>query len=182
MSYPRPMAVLLALVLAIGFTACSNSSTSTAPAANAPQASTPAAQPAAQPAASAGATTDKGFPHPCTLLTQKDAEEVAGPGATVKRESVDECDVQATQWDNVLSVKIEEVDLSTWDGGETMMKFDKTAKKVAGIGEDAYSYMDGNIVFKKGKASVTVIVSAYKGPKAKFDAAKYIAERVAAGL
>jgi hypothetical protein len=168
---------VFASVLALGLVACSGASTSTTPPAN----TAPASSPAAQPAANAG-TTDKGLPHPCTLLSQKDAEEVAGPGATLKRESVDECDIQATQWDNVLGVKIEEVDLSTWDGGETMMQFDKTAKKVAGIGESAYSFGDGNIVFKKGKAEVTVTIGAYKGPKAKADAAKYIAERVAAGL
>ena len=179
MSQSRSVVVLLASVLTIGLMACSNSSTSTTPAANAPQASSPAVQ----PAANAGAAADaKALPHPCTLLTQKDAEEVAGPGATLKHESSRECAVQATQWDNVAGVIIEELDANTWDGGETMMKFDKTAKKVAGIGEDAYTFGDGNIVFKKGKASVTVVVSAYKGPKAKFDAAKYLAEKVAAGL
>jgi len=81
-----------------------------------------------------------------------------------------------------IGVDIEPFDPSTWDGGKktTFVMFPKE-KSVSGIGEDAYTFM-GGIIFRKGKAKVTIITSAYLGTKPKPDIAKYIAEQVAARL
>jgi hypothetical protein len=54
-------------------------------------------------------------------------------------------------------------------------------KSVSGIGDDAYTFMEG-ITFRKGKANVNVTASAYTGPKPKAEVAKHIAELVAARL
>lgn len=62
------------------------------------------------------------------------------------------------------------------------MKFDKDAKKVDGIGDGGYTFGGGTIVFKKGNAEVSVITSTYEGAISKFDAAKIIAERIAAAM
>jgi hypothetical protein len=84
--------------------------------------------------------------------------------------------------DGTLAVDIEPLDPSTWDGGKTstFAMFPKE-KSVSGIGEDGYTFM-GGIIFRKGKAKVTVATSAYLGPKPKPDVAKYIAEQVASRL
>jgi hypothetical protein len=42
--------------------------------------------------------------------------------------------------------------------------------------------MGGNIVFAKGRAQVTVIVSTYNGPMPKLEAAQIIAAKVAGAL
>jgi hypothetical protein len=159
-----------------GLVACSGS--------KAPSDSTsPQGADAGKPAAAvATASSSKTPPHPCTFLTAQDAEAVLGAGATVKRESDSECSLDTpSPLGPSLGVKMEPVS-DTWDGGEMMMKFDKTARKVEGIGDSAYTFMGGSIVFKKGTVEVTVITTAYKGAMSQFDAAKLIAERVAAKM
>ncbi len=153
--------------------ACSGSSQPPAPAdSGSAKAATAAAS--VQPAAG----SPKGIPDPCALLTAQDSEAVLGAGATVKRNSEDSCILETPNpLGPVVEVKIEPAP-DTWDGGEMMMKFDKTAGKVEGLGDGAYSYSGGSIVIKKGAAQVSVITSAYKGAMSKFDAAKLIAERV----
>jgi hypothetical protein len=179
-------ALLLALTIAvIAAVGCSSSkpaaSDAAAPAASA--AGQPATgQPAASPAPS-GEKTDKGFPHPCTLLTPALAESVYGAGATIERNSIDDCMIKSPKpTGGVLSVKIEELDATTWDGGEMMKKFDKTVETIPGLGEGAYSYMGGSIIFRKGKAEISVITSAYDGPMPKLDAAKLVAGKVAGAM
>lgn len=86
------------------------------------------------------------------------------------------------QFDSVLEVKIEPLDASSWDGGKKLiLETHPKEKSLTGIGEDAYTFM-GGIIFRKGKAQVSVITTAYQGAKPKDEAAKYIAEKVAAGL
>ena len=74
------------------------------------------------------------------------------------------------------------IDPKDWDGYKksTFAMFPKE-KSVSGIGEDAYTFMEG-IVFHKGKVEVNVITGGYTGPKPKAEVAKYIAEQVAARL
>jgi hypothetical protein len=122
------------------------------------------------------------LPHPCTLLTTKDAEEVMGSGAKLTRDSETDCDLQDDTFGNILAVSIKPLDKDTWDGGEMMMTMDKEARKITDIGEGGYTFGGGTIVFKKGEAEVSVITSAYKGPKEKLEAAKIIGAKVAAAL
>jgi hypothetical protein len=172
MSDSRTLSIVLTCVLVIGAVGCSKSSP---PASDATQA-------ASTPAQAAATSSPAALPHACTLLTVKDAEDVLGPGAQVTRGSESTCALKDARSDSEIHVTIEELDRNTWDGGETMMTMDKDAKKVTGIGEGGYTYMGGNIVFAKGRAQVTVIVSAYQGPKPKFEAAEFIAKKVAGAL
>ncbi len=160
-------------VLAVALAACSGSSKAPSPADDGSAKSAATAT-----AARTAAASPKAIPDPCTLLTAQDAEAVLGTGANVKRNSVDSCILETPNpLGPVVEVKIEAVS-DTWDGGEMMMKFDKTAKKVDGLADGGYTYSGGSIVFKKGAAQVSVITSAYKGSMSKFDAAKLIADRV----
>ena len=107
-----------------------------------------------------------------------------GPGATLVRDSEDTCDLAGRNEFGLgptFSVKIAELP-DTWDGGDTMMAMDKDAKKLPDIGDGGYTYMGGSIVFKKGNAEVSVITSNDKGALSKFDAARLVAARVAAGM
>ncbi len=170
----RPMLVTASVcAVALGVFACSSS---TPPAgkssAGSPEASAPAAT-AAKPAVA---------PHGCTLLKAQDAEAVLGAGARLNRDSENSCILETPNpLGPVVEVKIERLS-DVWDAGETMMKFDKTARQLPEIGDGGYTYMGGSIVFKKGAWEVSVITSAYKGDKTQFDAAKLIAERVAAAM
>lgn len=169
--------LLIALMLAVVAAGCSKSTPATSGAEGAN-----AAAPA-QPPAAASAKTDEGLPHPCTLITQAVAEAVYGAGATIERDSVSACMIKSpSPRGGLLEVKIDELDTTTWDGGEMMAKFDKTVATVPGIGEGAYTYMGGSVVFRKGKAEVSVITSAYDGPMGKLDAAKFVAEKVAGAM
>ncbi len=173
----RRVLVVPCVLAVVALAACSSSSKAPSPAADA---SAKAGAPAA--AASTPADSSKPIPHPCTLLTPQDGEAVLGAGATVKRNSEDSCILETQNaLGPVVEVKIEAAP-DTWDGGEMMMKFDKTAKKVEGLGDGAYTYSGGSIVFKKGAAQVSVLTTAYKGAMSKFDAARLIAERVAAKM
>lgn len=172
MAHLRTLSIGLTCVLVIGSGACSKSAP---PASDTTQAASTPAQPPAGLSSAA-------LPHPCTLLTATDAEEVLGPGAQVTRDSESACSLKSAKADSEIEVKIEELDRNTWDGGETMMKFDKSAKKVTGIGESGYTFMGGSIVFAKGRAEVTVIMSVYKGPMPTFEAAQIIAKKVAGAL
>jgi hypothetical protein len=81
-----------------------------------------------------------------------------------------------------MAVAILPRDPATWDRTkQAVFAAFPTEKSLSGIGEDAYTYMDG-ITFRKGKAKVYVTAGAYTGPKPKADVAKYIAEQVAARL
>jgi hypothetical protein len=155
------------------FLACSKSTPSTLP---------NTAKSAVVPAAPV-ASTSVALPHPCTLLTAKDGEEVFGAGAQIKRNSETSCMIYgAKPADGAIAVEIEPLDPATWDGGKksTFAMFPKE-KSVSGIGEDGYTFMEG-IIFRKGKAKVTVTPSAYTGSKPKAEVAKYIAEQVATRL
>jgi hypothetical protein len=169
----RPFVAAMTCAAVIGLVACTKAAPSSGGAAE------PAAAAAVAPAAT---PSPNALPHACDLLTAKDAEAVLGPGATVTRDSEDTCDlVTPNPLGPTVSVKIEELS-DTWDGGDTMMAMDKDARKMPDIGEGGYTYMGGSIVFKKGKAEVSVITSNYKGALSKFDAAKLIAARVAAKM
>ena len=161
------------LVLAGSFLGCSKSTPSTP---------SNSAKPAAVPAANV-ASASSALPHPCTLLTAKDAEEAFGAGAQIKRDSDTTCMIYGAKVnDGALAVEIDPLDPSTWDGGKksTFAMFPKE-KSVSGIGEDGYTFM-GGIIFRKGNAKVSVTTSAYTGPKPKPEIATYIAQQVAARL
>jgi hypothetical protein len=170
----RPFAAAVTCAAVVSLAAC------TKPAPTSEGAAEPAATTAAEPAAT---PSSNALPHACDLLTAKDAEDVLGPGATVTRDSEDTCDLvtPSAPLGPTLSIKIEEL-TDTWDGGDTMMAMDKNVRKLPDIGEGGYTYAGGSIAFKKGKAEVSVIMSNYKGPLSKFDAAKLIATRVAAKM
>jgi len=174
MSIGRSLVALVLSVTATSLVGCSSPS---------PETSDPAATPAAEAAAkSAPEPSDALLPHGCDLLTAADAEAVLGPGAKLTRNSVVSCILETPKpIGPAIEVKIDELP-DTWDGGEMMMEFDKEARKVEGIGEGAYTFGGGTIVFKKGKAEVMVITSAYKGDMSKFDAAKLIAEKLVAKM
>jgi hypothetical protein len=165
--------VVLFLALALG--ACSKA------APRAPE-SAGAAEAAATPAVAATAAAAAPLPHPCTLLTAADVEEVLGAGASLTRDSESTCLLRSATADSQIGVKMAELDRDTWDGGEMMMTMDKDAKKLTDIGEGAYTYMGGNVVFAKGHAEVTVVMSLYKGSLPALDAAQIIAKKVAAAL
>jgi hypothetical protein len=156
------------------FLACSKSTPTTSP---------NSAKGGAAPAAPV-ASTSSGLPHPCTLLTAKDAEEVFGAGAQIKRDSDTSCHIEGANLitDGLIAVDIKLIDPAAWDGGKksTFAMFPKE-KSVSGIGDDAYTFMEG-IVFHKGKVEVSVVTAGYIGPKPKADIAKHIAEQVAARL
>jgi hypothetical protein len=79
-------------------------------------------------------------------------------------------------------VAIEPLDAARWERTkQAILASLPKEKSVSGIGEDAYTFMDG-IVFREGKAKVNVTVSAYTGPKPKAEVAQHIAELVAARL
>ena len=171
----RRLAVFAVTCLAgLSLVACSKPAPPAGGAAESGSAAT-ATQPAAAPAS-------KALPHACDLLTVKDAEAVFGQGAKLVRDSEDTCDLATpNEIGPSISVKIEELS-DTWDGGETMMTMDKEARKLPDIGEGGYTYMGGSIVFKKGKAEVSVITSNYRGPLSKLDAARLVATKVAAAM
>jgi len=54
-------------------------------------------------------------------------------------------------------------------------------RSVSGIGDDAYTFMDG-MVFLKGNVEVIVVTRRYLGHKPKAEVAKRIAELAAARL
>jgi hypothetical protein len=159
------------LIWAGSFLACSKSTAPTSP---------NSAKSAAAPAAS----TSSGLPHPCTLLTAKDGEEVFGAGAQIKRDSDTSCMIEGANvfTDGGIAVDIKPIDPASWDRGKkTIFAMFPKEKSVSGIGEDGYT-LDGAIIFRKGKVEVTVNPGAYFGPKPKAEIAKYIAEQVAARL
>lgn len=169
----RPFAAAVTCAAVVSLVACTKPAPASEGAAD--SAATTAVEPAATPSPNA-------LPHACDLLTATDAEAVLGPGATVTRDSEDTCDlVTPNPVGPTVSIKIEELS-DTWDGGDTMIAMDKDARKLPDIGEGGYTFMGGSIVFKKGKAEVSVITSNYRGPLSKFDAAKLIAARVAAKM
>lgn len=175
MKYLRYAVVVLAVVALIASVACKKTESS-------PTSS--AAPAAAATTAKGGEKTDEGLPHPCTLVTTADAEAILGPGATVVRDSVTTCDLQAKNiFDGgLMSIKMEPAS-EDWAGTKEMtMKFDDKAKSVSGIGDDAYSFMGGMII-KKGNMEINVIATAYKSkvmPKEK--AVEYVAKKVIAQL
>ncbi len=174
MTYLRFSVLAFVLIWAGSFLACSKSTPSTSP---------NTAKSAAAPAMPA-ASTSSGLPHPCTLLTAKDAEEVFGAGAQIKRLSDTSCMIEGADVlpDGLIGVDIKLIDPKNWDADKKYVfaTYPKE-KSVSGIGEDAYTLMDG-IVFHKGKVKVTVAANAYTGPKPKAEVAKFIAEQVAARL
>lgn len=174
MTYLRFLFLAFVLIGAGCFIACSKSTPTTSP---------NTAKSAAAPAAPV-ASTPSGLPHPCTLVTAKDAEEIFGAGAQIKRDSDTSCHIEGANvmTDGHVAVDIKLIDPATWDGGKksVFVMFPKE-KSVSGIGDDAYTFMD-SIVFHKGKVEVNVMTGAYLGPKPKADVAKHLAEQVAARL
>ena len=174
MTYLRFSFLAFVLVWAGSFLACSKSTPSTSP---------NTAKSAAAPA-SPVASTSSGLPDPCTLLTVKDGEEVFGAGAQIKRNSDVSCMIEGANLmtDGQVAVDIKLIDPKDWDGGkQSVFAMFPKEKSVSGIGDDAYTFMNG-IVFHKGKVQVSVITSGYLGHKPKAEVAKYIAEQVAGRL
>ena len=123
------------------------------------------------------------LPHPCTLLSQKDGEEVLGAGAQIKRDSDTACIIEAANGSGgAIEVKIEPLDSDSWNAGKKMiLETHSKEKSLSGIGDDADTFL-GGIMFRKGNANVSVITTAYSGAKPKAEVAKYVADKVAAGL
>ena len=156
------------------FLACSKSTPTTSP---------NSAKGGAAPAAPV-ASTSSGLPHPCTLVTAKDGEEVFGAGAQIKQNSDTSCEIDGPNLmtDGIVGVDIKLIDPKDWDGGkQSVFAMFPKEKSVSGIGDDAYTFSDG-IVFHKGKVEVNVITSGYLGHKPKAEVAKHLAEQVAARL
>ena len=134
--------------------------------------------------AAPAASTSSALPHPCTLLTAKDAEEVFGAGAQLKRHSDTTCMIEGADPlpDGLISVTITLIDPKDWDASKkNVFATFPEAKFVSGIGEDGYTFSEG-IAFHKGKVFVIVSTSGYLGPKPKAEIAKHLAEQVAAHL
>jgi len=162
------------LVWVGSFLACSKSTPSTS--------ASPAAS-AAAPAAPV-ASTSISLPQPCTLLTAKDFEEAFGPGAQMTPNRDNSCSIEGPKGtlEGVMGVAILPLDPAKWKRSkQTILAMSPKEKSVSGIGDDAYTFMEG-ITFRKGKANVNVTASAYTGPKPKAEVAKHIAEIVAARL
>jgi len=139
------------------------------------------AKSAAAPAAPVGSAD---LPQPCTLLSAKDLEGVFAPGAQLTPNPDNSCSIEGPQGklEGVLGVLIQPLDAANWERTKhAILAAMPKEKSVPGIGEDAYTFMDG-IVFREGKAKVTVTVSAYTGPKPPAEVARHIAELVAARL
>jgi len=162
------------LIWAGSFLACSKSTPTTSP---------NTAKTAAAPATPV-ASTSIGLPQPCTLLTAKDFEEAFGPGAQMTPNRDNSCSIEGPKGtlEGVMGVAILPLDPAKWERSKQAVfaAFPKE-KSVSGIGDDAYTFMEG-ITFRKGKANVNVTASAYTGPKPKAEVAKHIAELVAARL
>lgn len=171
MSRLRFSVLAFVLIWAGSFLACSKSTPTTSP---------NSAKSAAAPAAS----TSSALPHPCTLLTAKDAKEVFGAGAQLKRHSDTTCMIEGADPlpDGLISVTITLIDPKDWDASKkNVFATFPEAKFVSGIGEDGYTFSEG-IAFHKGKVFVIVSTSGYLGPKPKAEIAKHLAEQVAAHL
>jgi hypothetical protein len=171
MTYLRFSLLAFVLVGAGSFLACSKSTS-------------PAPPNSAKSAAAPAASTSSGLPNPCTLVTAKDGEEVFGAGAQIKQNGDMSCEIDGSNLmtDGLVGVDIKLIDPKDWDGGkQSVFAMFPKEKSVSGIGDDAYTFMNG-IVFHKGKVQVNVITSGYLGHKPKAEVAKYIAERVAARL
>lgn len=171
MTYLRFSFLAFVLIWAGSFLACSKSTPTTSPN-------------SAKSAAAPTASTSSGLPQPCALVTAKDGEEVFGAGAKITQNGDISCDIQGANLmtDGIIGVNIKLIDPKDWDGGKkTVFAMFPKEKSVSGIGDDAYTFMDG-IIFHKGKVEVNVITSGYLGPKPKAEVAKHIAELVAARL
>jgi hypothetical protein len=107
---------------------------------------------------------------------------VLGPGARTIRNSDSSCLLRSATSSSEIGVKIEELDLDAWDGGDAMMAMDSLARKVPDIGDGGYTFMGGSIVFAKGHAQVKIIMSLYGGSPPAFETAQVVARKVAAGL
>ena len=166
--------LVFVLIWAGSFLACSKSTPTTSP---------NTAKSAAAPAMPA-ASTPSALPHPCTLLTAKDFEEAFGPGAQMTPNRDNSCSIEGPKGtlEGVMGVAILPLDPAKWERSKQAVfaAFPKE-KSVSGIGDDAYTFMEG-ITFRKGKANVNVTAGAYTGPKPKAEVAKHIAELVAARL
>lgn len=174
MTYLRFSFLAFVLIWAGSFLACSKSTPSTSP---------NTAKSAAAPAAPA-ATTSSGLPQPCSLVTAKDGEEAFGAGAQIKQNGDVSCAIDGANitTDGMVGVDIKLIDPKDWDGGkQSVFAMFPKEKSVSGIGDDAYTFMDG-IIFHKGKVEVNVITTGYFGHKPKAEVARYIAEQVAARL
>ena len=117
----------------------------------------------AKSAAAPAASNSSGLPHPCTLLTAKDAEEVFGAGAQLKRHSDTTCMIEGADLlpDGLIAVTITLIDPKDWDASKkTVFATYPKEKSVSGIGDDAYTF-SGGIVFHKGKVLVNVATSGY---------------------
>ena len=144
----------------------------------------PTSQNPATGAAAPAASTSSGLPDPCTLVTAKDGEEVFGAGTQIKRNSDVSCLIEGANvlTDGHIGVDIKLIDPKDWDGGKkSVFAMFPKEESVSGIGDDAYTFMDG-IIFHKGKVEVNVITSGYFGHKPKAEVAKHLAEQVAARL
>ena len=174
MTYLRSSFLALVLVWEGSFPAYPKSTPSTLP---------DAVKNAAAPAAPV-ASTSIGLPQPCTLLSAKDFEGAFAPGAQMTPNINNSCSIEGPKdaLQGVMVVGIEPLDAARWERTKQAILANLPKEKsVSGIGEDAYTFMNG-IVFREGKANVTVTVSAYTGPKPPADVARHIAELVAARL
>jgi hypothetical protein len=172
MTHLRFLFLVFVLVCAGSFLACSKS--------------TPATSPGTAEGAAAQATpvASTALPQPCTLLAAKDFEEAFGPGAQMTPNIDNSCSIEGPKGalQGMVGVSIQPLDAARWDRTKQAILANMPKEKsVSGIGEDAYTMMD-SIVFRQGKANVTVTVGAYTGRKPKAEVARHIAELVAARL
>jgi hypothetical protein len=123
------------------------------------------------------------LPHPCDLLTTKDAERVFGKGARLVRDEV-ECEIVPEE-NKLLSLgmigaKIEVVE--NWDSTKKMLlEMDKGARQVKGLGDDAFISLE-ILNIKKGSVQVSVVGTGYIDAKTREAMIRYLGEKLVAGL
>ena len=141
------------------------------------------------PAPSAGATTSAStsvtLPLACSLLTQAEAAQVLGEGAMLKQNPKgNECALETDSKAVLGSVTIAVRETKDWDATKAMMmKADKSAKQLTGIGEDAFSVMNGvSILAKKGGVTIQVTSMINHAPMKGDQATLFVAQKAASRL
>lgn len=142
------------------------------------------------PSPNAGSTTSAStstatLPLACSLLTQAEAAQVLGDGAMLKQNPKgNECALETDSKAVLGSVTIAVRETKDWDATKAMMmKSDKSAKQLTGIGEDAFSVMNGvSILAKKGGVTIQVTSMINHAPMKGDQATLFVAQRAASRL